>query len=166
MSLRLDALTDDECGVVREWRHAAMSGLRTPYFLTHEMQLDFYRTVVCNRAAPHRYYAIRDRLAFVGMGGLTNIQWENGLAEISLITDPKLSGYGEPSVRLLLDEAFHRLRLRTVFGECYRSNPAVGFWETMAQRLGAQTAELTDRKFWDGAYHNSFYFSFRSPRPT
>jgi hypothetical protein len=139
-------------------------GLRTPFFLTREMQASFYEKVCCDRSSPHRYWALRaeDRL-FVGMAGLTNIQWENGLAEISLLIDPDRSGIGRVAVDLILSEAFEQMRLHTVFGECYEHNPAMGFWKKMVEHHDGFSTRLPGRKYWGGGYRWSYYFSFDAP---
>lgn len=161
----LHAMTIREVLEAREWRNMPNSrlGLRTPYMLTEDMQKDFYNRVICNRDAHHRYWSVRDNdERFVAMVGLTDIQWENGLAEISLITDPEHTrqGIGEQSVALVLDEAFGAMRLLTVFGECYQNNPAVGFWEKMIKKRGGSTTILPRRKWWEGQLWDSLYFTF------
>jgi len=95
------------------------------------------------------------------MGGLTNIEWENGLAEISLIIDPSYrgGGRGRMAVQLLLDQAFCRLRLETVFGEVYTINPALDFWAKVARHYTADCTTLPRRKFWNGNLYSSMYFS-------
>ena len=169
----LRVLTPGDCQSVLEWRNAAAArpGLRTPYPLTAEMQDDFYTTVVSNRRSPHRYWGIHrdDALAgctLVGMGGLTNIQWENGIAEISLLTSPSAAGqgHGQRALGLLLEEAFDRMRLLTVFGECYESNPALGFWEKMVQVYRGDAARLPRRKWWAGRLWDAYYFTFTVER--
>lgn len=170
--LHLAALSEEQCEFAREWRNAAVETLRTPFLLTHEMQRDFYRTVICDRRAPHRYWAAIHPVnvpRFVGMGGMTNIQWESGLAEISLILNPKLlgQGYGRATVDLLLDEAFSRMRLLTVVGECYECNPAVGFWrKIVASRPGASAVTLPRRKWWQGRLWDAYYFTIPAPEST
>lgn len=163
MTLTLRALTLAECEAVRGWRNTdeVRVGLRTPFALTADMQADFYKAVVCNRQSPHRYYALVDGDTFVGMGGLTDCQWENGLAEISLIVDPahRRGGVGVAAVDALLAEAFERLRLQTVFGECYQVNAAVYFWQKVVAGYQAYGTTLPNRKFWNGVLHDSYYFS-------
>ncbi|HYM24450.1 MAG TPA: GNAT family protein, partial [Vicinamibacterales bacterium] len=93
--------------------------------------------------------------------GLTDIQWENGLAEISLIVDPERAkcGHGAAAVKLVLAEAFDRLRLETVFGEVYSCNPATDFWIKVTEPYGAVAVRLPRRKFWNGQLFDSLYFS-------
>lgn len=164
--MKLQALTLEDCLKVAEWRNDNMVGLRTPYPLTEGMQREFYENVICNRNSNHRYWGIQlfsgPDTKLIGMVGLTGIQWENRLAEISLITDPnrKGEGIGEEAVKLILEEAFGRMNLHSVIGECYAANPALGFWQKMVERWGDYSCWLPDKKFWDGKYHDSYYFRF------
>ena len=97
----------------------------------------------------------------MAFGGLTYIQWENRLAEISLIVDPDLvkQGIGSDAVEMLLDEAFNKMNLKTVFGECYKSNSAHEFWFRLTQKYEGYTTILPNRKYWNGEYSDSLFFS-------
>ena len=99
------------------------------------------------------------------MGGITNIEWENRLGEISLIIAPKYQGrnLGSESVDLLIKEAFERMNLKTVFGECYKCNPATGFWNLVIAKYNAYSTVLPNTKYFDGRYHDSLYFSITNP---
>lgn len=162
MDYRLAALTLDDVQTVREWREGCREALRTPFLLTEPMQAAFYRDVICNPASPHRYFAIVDHDRLVAMGGMTRIEHENGLGEISLIVNPHPTiggGVGRASVALLLEEAFDRLRLLTVVGECYRCNDgAFGFWKKMVDEFQGASTELPRRKFWNGRLWDAYYF--------
>jgi RimJ/RimL family protein N-acetyltransferase len=171
--MRLDALTLAQCELVRQWRNQCPETLRTPYPLTPENQRIFYHEVVSNRNNPLRYWAILDREEvkgechegfierFVGMGGLTNIQWENRIAEISLILDPQYrgKGLGEKAVDLLLAEGFNRMGLKTICGECYLTHEGWNFWAEMIDKYNGCATELPNRKLWAGKFWNSMYFS-------
>lgn len=163
--MRLGALTESNCEVVRRWRVDLMAEVRTPYMLTREMQENFYRSVICDRNSPNRFYAILDKGDFVGMGGWTNIQWENSIAEISVVIDPKKrrEGLGWGAVKVLLDEAFLHLNLKTCIAECYECGN-LGFWEKVAKYYHAYTTRLPARKFWDGKYWGSLYLSIDRDR--
>lgn len=203
--MRLDVLTLEQCQLVREWRNQCLETLRTPYPLTKEQQEEFYKTRVCAREGPHRYWAIigevrepvdrtesrtvpvpnmvavtvmphpiGDRtVSFVGMGGLTYIQWENRIAEISLILDPaqRGKGFGEQAVDLLLEQAFDRLGLKTVVGEVYGCNTeGIRFWAKMVDKYRPKDepkwqtippfVRLHNRKFWKGQFWPGEYFEF------
>lgn len=165
----LDVLTLADCEQVRKWRNAEPAGLRTPHLLTVEQQAAFYRDVVCNPHSDHRYFAIRpdgslDQL--IGMGGLTFISAENGLAEISLVIDPDMRQLhkGERAAEDLLRFAFQRMRLQTVFGEVYMCNPAVAFWTKVTEKHEGYMTTLPRRKYWNGQLWDSLYFSISAER--
>lgn len=162
--LYLAVLTAADCELVRQWRNndAALDGLRTPYRLAVEMQADFYRDVVCRRDSPHRYFAVTNGDELFACVGLTNIAWENRIAEISLIVAPwhQRRGIGRQAVDLVLREAKERLGLKTVFGEVYFCTPAVDFWRKLTAERKAYSTTLPNRKFARGLFWNSFYFSW------
>jgi hypothetical protein len=97
----------------------------------------------------------------IGFGGITNIQWENRIGEISLILDPeeRNKGRGIQAVDLLLDKAFNYLNLQTVCGECYECNPAIEFWSKILEEFVAHCCKMPNRKYWGGRYYGSMYFS-------
>lgn len=165
--LYLDALTAEDCETVRVWRNLDRSHLRTPFPIPALMQQEFYRNVANDRHSPHRYYAVRKAPQanggeLLGMVGLTNLSWENGTAEISLIVRPdmKRRGVGTETVRLVLVEAFLRYGLRNVFGEVYFGNDAVEFWEKLVERYDGYRTWLPCRKFWNGVSSDSLYFGW------
>jgi len=173
VDVRLDVLTLDECQLVRLWRNECLETLRTPYPLTEQMQEEFYRDVICNRNSRDRYWSILTTAQegdghdfgttehFVGMGGLANIFWENGIAEISLIINPAChrKGYGTKAVDLLLEQAFDQMGLRTVFGECYLTHTGWDFWEKIVEKYHGYDTILINRKMWKGELCDSMYFS-------
>ena len=160
----LDCLSLEDCETARYWRNKNIETLRTPYFLTKEMQEDFYKNVICNRDSKLRYFAIRDiekNGFFIGIGGIINIEWENGLAEISLIIAPDCTsqGYGKQAVKLLLDKAFNEMRLNNIYGECYECNKNIEFWKKIIKYYDCYNTILPNRKFFNGKYYNSLYFN-------
>ena len=98
---------------------------------------------------------------FLGMGGITNIQWENRIGEISLIIDPEKrgKGVGKEVVHVLLEQAFLGMGLKTVFGECYMCNEAWHFWKKVKTRYSGLETILPNRKFWNGIFYDGYYFS-------
>lgn len=167
MKLLLEAPTAADCEQVRVWRNDVLPYLRTPFRLTDLQQDAFYRDIVSDRGAPHRYFSMRDRVTgpeghLLAFGGLTDIQWENGCAEISLLTNPyaRGQGVGRAAVDALLHEAFRSMRLQTVFGEVYQFNPAVGFWMAMLKTYKGDYVQVPRRKFFDGRLHGSMLFWF------
>jgi len=174
----LDALTPADVEAVRTWRNRddCRMGLRTSYVLTQEMQAQWYRDVICHRASAQRYFAVREdaQAPIVAQVGLTNIAWENGTAEISLIVAPaeQQRGIGRAAVRLALREGFERSRLQRISGEVYHCNPeALTFWlERMEEYTtwrrghppswGDLVTVLPDRKWWRGRYWHATWFVF------
>ena len=157
--MKLEALTLKQCEDVRIWRNAEPRFLRTSYLLTQEMQEDFYRDVVCNRDSRHRYFAIMGGGRFIGMTGLTDIQFENSTAEISLILSPdeRGKGYGRKSVKLILEHAFYGLGLVSVFGEVYDCGN-VRFWHRIVELTNGFETRLPNRKMHEGMLYGSMWF--------
>jgi RimJ/RimL family protein N-acetyltransferase len=179
--MKLSTLTREQCQQVREWRNNEPQFLRTPYLLTEKMQDDFFDNVVNNRESKHRYFALMSEPveyvemtsikqpekftsepSFIGMGGLTNIEWENGTAEISLIINPEYrrKGKGREAVKLLLDEAWQNIRLVSVYGEVYKCGNVL-FWENVLNEYNhTYRTELPDRKYYKGVSWPSVWFAF------
>ncbi len=177
-TVRLAPLTDADAEPTARWREAARANLRTPYVRSVEEQREFIRSLPAHRHE-YRYWAVRVTEKaepvtewsgpilnpaghLVGIAGLSPIEFENGLAEVSLVLDPAYIGQGHGGVAfdLILDEAFDHLRLDQVIAEAYVSNPVLGFWEHEAEKRGAYRTVLPKRKFSGGAYHDAIYFSF------
>ncbi len=176
--MELRALSKTDMEQIRLWRNSALETLRTPYELTAEMQEDYYRTVICDRRSTTRYWGVRiirpaSELGYdenadtlIGYGGIENIEWENSTGEISLLVGPyyRKKGYGREAAKMILDRAFNQLNLHTVHGECYICAPWE-FWQKLVGvwpgRTGA--AILSCRKYWNGKYYDSYYFTFWRP---
>jgi RimJ/RimL family protein N-acetyltransferase len=158
--MKLKPPTKENLELVRQWRNECMETLRTPYMLTEQQQEDFYDSL-CSRTSPHRYYELWSDGRFVGLGGITYIQWENRCGEISLILAPDARGcgLGRRAVSELYRTAFNELNLNMVFGEVYDCNKAVPFWEKQCRRYNGYITDMPDRKYWNGNYHWSRYFS-------
>jgi len=148
--------------------------------LTEEMQEAFFDNVINDRDSKHRYFAIIEEGkipradyktgkgykfpdTFIGMGGLTNIEWENGCAEISLIINPEYrgKGYGRKAVDLLLDEAFKSMRLYSVYGEVYDCGNR-DFWYKIVEERSGYITNLVDRKMYNGKIYDSMWFSVKA----
>lgn len=152
-------LTRDDAERVRVERNALPDGiLRTPYKLTPEMQQEWYEDVICDRRSTTRYWALWDRFEFVGYGGIENIQWENGIGELSVMifSDYRGQGYGSEAVDRFIDEAFNSLRLATVYAEVYESNPNIRFW----QKIAPSFVFLPNRRYCNGRYYDSMYITW------
>jgi RimJ/RimL family protein N-acetyltransferase len=158
--MKLKPPTKENLELVRQWRNECMETLRTPFMLTQEQQEDFYVTL-CSRASPHRYYELWHDGSFIGLGGITHIQWENRCGEISLILAPDSRGIGlgRRAVAELYRTAFNELNLNMVFGEVYGCNTAWTFWIQSTDSYGGYQTDLPARKYWRGSYCGSTYFS-------
>lgn len=158
--MRLRDVSYEECQIVRLWRNESIDHYRTPYYLTEFMQDDFYANTICNRFGNSRFYAV-DSGGFVGMVGLVGIQWENRLAEISIVIDPNKRGrgVGRESIDKLLQEGFLRLNLENIFAEVYLCNDALKFWEKIGEGK-ASFHHLPYRKYLNGNYYGSYYINF------
>lgn len=159
--MKLTAPTRSDCERVRLWRNEVLETLRTPFPLTEEQQVGFYNKTICSKNSPHRYWSIIDSGQLVGFGGITNIEWPNRIGEISLIIAPEFrkQHLGDDAVFYLLYEAFYVLNLKTVFGEVYMCNSAVDFWKKSTGQYGATWCVLPNRKYANGKFWNSLYFS-------
>lgn len=157
--MKLTALTLRDAQQARHWRNEHREALRTPFLITDKQQEEFYNSLTRN--SNMRYWGIEISGGFGGMGGLTGIEWENRIAEISLIIDPLLrrKGYGAKAVELILHEGFGNMGLATIYGECYECNPALPFWQKLCIKYRGYTTILPRRKFWAGRYYDSLYFS-------
>jgi RimJ/RimL family protein N-acetyltransferase len=160
--MKLQTLTREQVQEVREWRNNEPQFLRTPYLITEQMQDDFFDNVINNRDSKHRYFGIiGDTGDFIlGMCGITDIEWENGTAEISLIIAPQCrgNGYGKEAVDLLLHEAKFNMRLSSIYGEVYDCGNR-RFWEKIVKNKGGYKTDLVKRKYWNGELYGSMWFS-------
>lgn len=136
-----DALTESDCEQIRKWRNADIAGARTPFLLTQLQQKDFYEKVVSDRDSKHRYWAIceyrdtayKNQKILLGIAGLTNIESENGRAEIALMIGPNYrnQGYGKQAIKLLKQWGFDRMRLFVLYANVYECNPDADFWDKL-----------------------------------
>jgi len=160
-------LSLDDMEPIRRWRNASLDTLRTPFPLTREQQEQWYRDEICNRNSRSRFWAIDEDLRehLVGYGGIENIQWENRVGEISLLIDPakRGHGFGQTAAHEIIREAFDNLNLKTIYGECYFNNPAIEFWRQVYRTYNGNEATLHNRKYVDGRYFDSMYFTMSRP---
>lgn len=167
MTLCLAPPSSDDLAEAGRWRldDDVRLGLRTARMRSGPEQQAFFEAL-SRSDSPHRYWSVYDGYpsaqeggTFRAFVGLTDINWEAGYAEISLLTDGS-GGVGGEAVRLVLAEAFGRLRLRYVFGECYEHNPAWGFWKRMLSDHQGGSVRVPGRKWWNGALHGAHIFWF------
>lgn len=170
--IRFDALSKADCEQIRLWRNEDIAGARTPYLLTELQQERFYEDIVNNRESLHRYWAVNretneiDTMAtrlypLVGIAGLTNIEWENGRAEIALmIGNPyRGKGYGTEALNLLIDWGFGRMRLHSIYGVVYKCNPYLAWWEQLITEGDWYATTLPQAKWWDEKFHDAVHFT-------
>jgi len=158
----IQCLELDDMEHIRQWRNASLDTLRTPFPLTREQQEAWYRDEICNRNSRSRFWAIVDtNNLLVGYGGIENIQWENSIAEISLLIAPEYqkNGYGSTAAKEIIAYGFQDMGLHTIYGECYCSNPAFGFWANLASSY----VILPRRKYLHGHFVDSMYFTIIRP---
>lgn len=172
----LDALSADDMEPIRKWRNAGLQHtLRTPYLLTAEQQMEWYKNEICNRESHTRYWAIRIDMevkgyeaqpptipVLLGYGGIERIEWENSRGEISLLIRPdqQRQGHGSWAAGEFLRRAFEYLNLNSVYGECYTCSPAIPFWEKMVDGWNGTKTVHPDAKYHDGLYYPSMFFTF------
>lgn len=151
---------EDMSIIIRE-RNKVPETLRTPFMLNSEMQKTWFENEICNRQSRSQFWGFWNNNTFVGYGGLENIFWQYRTAEIGLLIVEKWRGcgFGKKIFEMILDQGFHFLNLHVVWGECYYSGN-VGFWEKLIKEHNAFSVDLPDRKFYNGKYYNSLYFSF------
>jgi hypothetical protein len=137
------------------------------------MQGRFYQEQVCNRQANARYWGVFehehkeypdselvcDYDIFIGMGEISNIQWENRLGEIGLIMHPEHICDSVMAIEMILEQGFNHLNLENIFGESYLCNPRLSIWKVICERYDARCCYLPNRKFWQGQYYDSLYFN-------
>ena len=164
-SLYLDTPTPADLLRVIEWRKTCPEALRTPRELTPPEQERFYAEHVANPTSPHRYYAVRQpqsepvtslKGVFVALVSLEHLSWENGHGELGLIVDPARhgQGIGRQAVALALDMAFNRLRLDSVWLECYLCGHPT-FWLRILTTYHGTSVLWPRRKFWAGELHDA-----------
>jgi RimJ/RimL family protein N-acetyltransferase len=133
------------------------------------MQRDFYFDEVSNRDSKHRYWAIRrdisvdlttERAILLGIAGLTNIEWENGRAEVALMISPdeRGKGYGSEAFELIKLWGFARMRLHTIYACVYLNNPHLVRW--WRERKPTEECDYPGGKFWDGKYHRTYHMTW------
>ena len=161
--------------IIRQWRNEDISWLRTPFKLTKEQQEKWYYDKICDRKSDVRFWGIEEQeiihneidsvvkpWELIGYGGIENIQWENSIGEISLLISPKHrnKGKGKTAAIKIIREAFDNINLHTVFAECYETNKSIKFWDDIFR--GCYQTVLPCKKYSNGIYYNSIYYSMES----
>lgn len=162
MGVRLTCPSVEDVEQVRLWRNQDLAPYRTAHYITQEQQEQFYYDRVNNRDSNSRWWSAYNINKLIGFAGLVGIEWENSMAEISMVMAPDMrgQGYGKNVLGLLFDEGFGNMGLDTIYGECYECNPAVGFWERMVEKHMGYKTILPRRKRWQGKLYDSIHFTF------
>lgn len=159
--MRFKVVEIEDMKYIVKWRNKQLPMLRTGQPLTFEMQEKFYHEVLCQRHNSTRLFSVVDNLDnLIGMAGFENIQWENSLAEISLLTDPGKTLYIKPILEGLINMAYNTLNLKTIFTEVYDCSPYAKLWYEMASEKKALLTKLPLRKYWEGSFYNSSVYTF------
>lgn len=166
MDIYLDVLKKEDMKYILEERNKTIGVLRTPFMLTLEQQMEFYNNICCNRNSKSRYFAVRKKhfQEIIGMVGLENIEFENGIGEISIIVGAGYTGVGvgDKAVEAILNYGFNSLRLQSIYGECYKCNTNIEFWIKQVKKYNEYSTILPNRKFLNGEYFDSLYFNFKA----
>lgn len=110
-----------------------------------------------------RMYAVQSPTGlFVGVCGLTSLDWVNRRAEFSLYIGPEhqKKGFAKAALSTLLSHGFRALNLHLIWGESFEGNPACAMFE----RLGF-FHEGYRRQFYyrDGKYIDAHLYSMTAP---
>jgi RimJ/RimL family protein N-acetyltransferase len=159
--MELKVLKRSDMPLILEERNNVLETLRTPFPLTLEQQFEYYDKVICDRNGTTRYFGIYDNEDFIGYGGLEHISQYNRDAEISVLIFSKYrqKGYGAKAVDLILDYGFSFLNLNFIYGEVYACANQ-GFWKKIIDKYKADNTVLPVRKYYNGRYWDSLYFTF------
>ena len=136
-----------------------------PYALNSPLQEQWWR----EHCFPVPHYCCRwwemqnapdDPLA---IGGLTNLDWELGRGEISLLVRYNRRGQGleEQVAKCILEAGFGMMGLRSIVGESYQCAEDFFFWKEFLLGLEGKVHKTTlpHRKLWRGHYYPSLYFT-------
>lgn len=157
--MKFRAIERCDLDIIRKNRNDELQFLRTPYFLTEQMQEEWYASVISNRGYSGRFFAIDHDEKLIGYCGINPIQWENRLGEIAimLFNQYRGAGVGKQIFKKLMEYGFDNLNLKTLYGEYYHC-ANVKFWESALDKTFTKVI-LPNRKYWAGKYWDSTYFS-------
>ncbi len=163
---QLETLNLQDLEMVRKWRNELKGILRTSFLINEEMQKDFYYKNLSNRISNVRYFKLIKDSLFAGMVGITDIEWENRLGQISIIVNPNMQGLGigYEALEMLFNEAFMHMNLNCLYAEVYKSNENMIFWDKVCLKYNPRKSILEDRKYFEGKYYDSIYLSFTKKR--
>jgi len=159
VSLRFDDMT-----LIKNWRNDQINILRQNKPLSDEDQQRYYFEVVCKSMQDKKpalvLFSILDKEVCVGYGGLTNIDWVEGSAEISFLVDTAFPydgnvfrEYFENFLDFIKDLAFSELNLNWLFTETYDIRPKVV--ESLEKKSFLFKDRLPRHVIKNGAYYDS-----------
>lgn len=125
-------ITGSQIESIRKWRNSQISVLRQNSTISWRRQKKYFKKRVfpeMGRLKPVQIlFAIESCGSFVGYGGLTNIDWATGKAEISFLLNPSIKeGKGDylyifnNFLTLITNIAFDYLALSRLFTETFSS---------------------------------------------
>jgi RimJ/RimL family protein N-acetyltransferase len=130
----IQALREIDILDVMRWRNDQIDVLRQSAPLTKSVQEAYYRDVVVPGFPEPRpsqiLFSYLDRGHCIGYGGLTNIDWVNGRAELSFLIETGRRGNAQQYrqdfssfLHLMRDVAFGELGLHRIFTETFDIRP-------------------------------------------
>ena len=159
--MKLRALEVGDAETILRWREAMGPGLRT----SRPISLPEEREWIVSPPRNSRWWAIVeiDSPELLSVIGLTNIEWENGKAEMSIMgPDSEEMKLGVNRLGML---AFNELRLRSIYKEVYECDPYRNALMDEFAQLRADMVMLSDRKYFDGQYWDSRFYTLRLSLP-
>lgn len=141
------------------WRNDCMESLRTSTLTNEHMQKKYYETIHTDKS--YRMYSVRDASDLLALTGFSNISLDNRNAEINIIVNPKKrnSKLGEQIIDMIFDVGFSKMNLEYIYGECYKCNKAISFWERIIEKYDGSSVTLPARKYYNNKYYDSLYFT-------
>jgi len=127
-------LREEDIFDIKNWRNAQMDILRTKKVLTDEDQIKYFNEAVKPQfTSPNPSQILFSYLLgvkCVGYGGLTNIDWGSGRAELSFLLNPeeikheeKYNKHFSTFIKLIKQAVFDDLGLKEIFTETYDIRP-------------------------------------------
>ena len=100
-------------------------------------------------------------MSFVGVCGLTSIDWVTRRAEFSLyiVSHYRKRGFAKAALKTLLSHAFNDLNLRLIWGETFEGNPALDMFLSIGM---VHDGVRRDFYFKDGKYIAANLVSIRN----
>lgn len=95
---------------------------------------------------------------WVGVCGLTNIDWVHKKGEFSLYIEPgcRGNGYARDALCALINHGFRDLNLERIWGEMFEDNPAENLFLSLGMKL---EGALRNSYYKNGEYIGSYIFS-------